>query len=290
MRRARLALPVLLALVPTPAFPQTATAAGTGTPRATIELSRSRDTYHYHFDNRSRFDTAETVPHYFEQDHRVDATWISGRARYDWAGRTWETDGGVAPGAEGTGSDYDTFFNPDGNVIVYGTTAVTSAFSLFAGQTVELGERGGFRARVGYRYERDQADYHASFSVTTMTRPPSRTEFWNTSRETTVSELHEIRFGLSRSLRPDTRWHVRLVADVSPASLARLTTLLPDKYPDDPIVFVAKSIVLDASLEANYRRGTAAFGVVAGYSGAWNYSSANAFSRQAFRVGGYVGF
>ena len=285
MRGIRLVTAVLLALAPAPVFAQAAPAAETGTPRVAIELSRSHDTYRYHFDNPSRFDTVDNVPHFFEQNYHVDATWLTGRLRYRWAGRTWETEGGVAPSATGTGRDYDTFFNPGGNVIVYGTTAVTSALSWLAGQTVELGEKGGFRGRVGYHYQRDEAEYHSSYSVTTMTKPPSQTEFWNTGRETTVSQVHEIRFGISRDMRPAPRWHARLVADLSPATLAHLTTLLPDKYPGESIVFVAKAVALEASIDAGYGRGRTSWHVVLRYSGAWNYSSSSAFGRQGLQAG-----
>ncbi len=290
MRGVRFVIAVLLALAPAPTFAQAASAAQAGTPRVTIELSRSHDTYHYHFNNPSRFDTVENVPHFFEQDYDVDATWLRGGLRYRWAGRIWETEGGVAPSATGTGRDYDTFCNPGGNVIVYGTTAVTSALSWLVGQTVELGEKGGFRGRVGYQYRRDEAEYHDSYSVTTMTNPPSQTEFWNTGRETTVSQVHEIRFGVSRDMRPASGWHVRLVADLSPATLAHLTTLLPDKYPGESIVFVAKAVALEASIEAGYLRGRTSWHGVLHYSGAWNYSSSSAFGRQGLQAGFFVRF
>jgi hypothetical protein len=282
MSGVRFVTAVLLALVPAPAFAQAAPPAETGTPRATIEISRSHDTYHYHFDNPSRFDTADNVPHFFEQDYHVDATWLRGSLRYRWAGRTWETEGGVAPSATGTGKD--------GNVIVYGTTAVTSALSWLVGQTVELGEKGGFRGRVGYQYRRDEAKYHDSYSVTTMTNPPSQTEFWNAGRETTVSQVHEIRFGVSRDVRSASGWHAKLVADLSPATLAHLTTLLPDKYPGKSIVFVAKAMALEASIVAGYGRGRTSWHAVLHYSGAWNYSSSNAFGRQGLQAGLFVRF
>lgn len=290
MRGIRFAFAVVLALAPAPTFAQAAPAEEATTPRVTIELARSHDTYHYHFNNPSRLDTVENVPHFFEQDYHVDATWLKGRLRYRWAGRTWETEGGVAPSATGAAKDYDTFFNPGGTVIVYGTTADTSALSWLVGQTVELGEKGGFRGRVGYQYRRDEAEYHDSYSVTTMTNPPSGTQFWNTGRETTVSQVHDVRFGLSRTVQSASGWHAKLVADLSPATLAHLTTLLPDKYPGRSIVFVAKAMALEASIEAGSGRGRTSWQAVLHYSGAWNYSSSSAFGRQGVHAGFFVRF
>ena len=60
-------------------------------------IAYGHDTYHYHFDNPSRFNTPDNVPHFFEQNSSVNAAWLRGRARYHFAGRTWETEAGVAP-------------------------------------------------------------------------------------------------------------------------------------------------------------------------------------------------
>jgi hypothetical protein len=256
----------------------------------TVGLSLAHDTYLYHFENPSRFNTADNVPHFFEQRLNLDAGWLWGRARYRFGGRTWETDAGASASGAGVGDDYDTFLNPDGNVIVYGTTAGASTLSLRVSQTVELATVGGWHARVGYAYRRDRADYHASFSTTTMTNPVTRTQFWNADRETTISQVHEVCVGFSRDLRLAAPWHARVVADLSPATLARLATLLPDKYPGQPIVFIAKAMALDASVELNYRRGGVSYGVAAGFISTLNYSSANSFTRHGVRLGGQVGF
>ena len=284
-------LPVLLVLAATMAAAQTAKPSmGDEGPAFVAGIAFGHDTYHYRFDNPSRFNTPDNVPHFFEQNSSVNAAWLRGRARYHFAGRAWETEAGVAPPVTGVGEDYDTFFNPDGNIILYGTTAGTSAFSFSVSQTVELGRFKGFHARVGYSYRRDRAEYHDSESTTTMTRPPSRTGFWNTGRETTISDVHEVRIGLSRRIGLTNRWQARLVTDLSPATLARLTTLLPDKYPGQPVVFIAKAVALDASIEVSCRRDSVAFGFITRYTGALNYSAANLFTRRGFHIGGHVGF
>ena len=255
----------------------------------TVGVEYGHDSFRYRFENPSRFNTTDTVPHFFEQHYDVSHSWLSGRARYRFAGRAWETAAGIAPSATGVGSDYDTFFNPDGNVIVYGTTADTSALSLIASQTVELGAVSGFRARIGYTYRRDRTIFHDSLSTTTQTLPASQSGFWNTGRETTISETHEVRVGVTRDWAIGGPWRVSLLADVSPATLARLTTLLQDKYPDQPIVFIAKAYTLDAAAWLDYRRGPLTIDVHGRYSGGRSYTTDSLFQRQGWALGVSIG-
>jgi hypothetical protein len=287
---------VLLAtLVTTPAAfaqdpPDAAAGAQAAEPRPfSLGVAWGHDSYHYRFENLSRYDTAESVRHAFEQDHAFDAPWLTGAARYRFAGRTWETRGRVSIPVTGVGSDYDTFFDPDGNTIVYGTTADTDAWSLEVGQTVELGMTSGLRWRVGYSYRRDRAEYHDSWSTTTTTRPPGQSQFWNTDRETTISQVHQVRVGVSRDAQVSGRWRLRVVADLAPATLAILTTELPDKYPE-PVTFSARALSLDASLDAGYSGGRTSWHLVVDGSFAWHYSSSSAFTRRGVQAGIRVGF
>ena len=80
-----------------------------------------RDRFAYRFENPSSIDTAELVPHFFEQRYNLDNIWAVVTARYV-AGVPWETSVGLTPERRGRASDYDTFFDPDGTVWVSGTT------------------------------------------------------------------------------------------------------------------------------------------------------------------------
>jgi hypothetical protein len=255
-----------------------------------LGVEARRDRLRYHFDNPSRYDTADLVPHYFEQRYVTDNAWVAMRARYRAGGRWWQTEGGVAAWATGSGEDYDTFFNPDGNVIVYGTTAPTGLLSWRVAQFVELGPVAGFRTRVGYVYHRDRSVFRPSNTVVTTTSPPARTEFWNANRETTISELHEVRFGAARVMKITNRWLLDIVADLAPTALARLTTLLPDKYPNQPIVFTARAATLETGLRAQYRRGSTFVTFTIGYAGAWSYSPDRVFGRDSVSLALEAGF
>lgn len=252
----------------------------------TVGVEYGTNRFDYHFDNPSSFDGATRVPHDFEQHYDIGQAWVNGRVRYPFAGWMWETEAGFTSAAASVADDYDTFFVPDGNVIVYGTTAATTARSWRAAQTVELGTGPGLRLRVGYTYRRDRSVFHDSFSTTTQTRPASMTSFWNTGRETTTSELHQVRIGIGDYVRVAPSWTVVAVVDLTPAGMGRLTTWLPDKYPTDPdVVFIAKSVMVDASARLEHCGRSVCVDLHASYAGAWGWASGNAFGRRSWAVG-----
>ena len=252
-----------------------------------VGVEARRDRFDYRFENPSSFDTAELVPHFFEQRYDADNLWLTGRVRYRLGGRPLETEGGFTAETTGLASDYDTFFQPDGNVVVYGTTADTDLMSWRAAQYVGLGSWNGVQARAGYGYRRDRSEYHASYTTTTQTKPPSSSSFWNTDRETTISEVHEIRLGVD-SAHEGARWYARLTADVAPTTLARLTTILPDKY-DAPVVFTAKGFTLDVRLSVAASLGRWRLGTAVSYLRTWNYQQASQFHRDGVGVSVTIG-
>jgi hypothetical protein len=274
--------------------PAGASAAAPGAPSAprpqrwALGVEYQRDRFDYRFENPSSFNTVELVPHYMEQRYDADNTWLTGRIRFALGRLGFETEGGITATTTGVGADYDTFFQPDGNVIVYGTTAVTDASSWRAAQYVGLGEWRGVAFRVGYSFRRDQADFRPSDTTIVQTKPPSSTAFWNTDRETTISEVHEIRFGLARAFAPGPSWRFRVTGDVAPTTLARLTTVLPDKYPE-PIVFIAKGVSVNAALHITRQIGQWHAGMIVTYAQAWSYQQSNAYHRQAVSGGIVVG-
>ena len=247
-----------------------------------------RDRFDYRFENPSSYDTAELVPHAFEQRYDADNAWLTGRVFFALGTRPFETAVGVSAAGTGTGSDYDTFHQPDGNLVVYGTTADTNAWSWRAAQYVGLGSWLGVRWRVAYSYRRDRAEYRPSYTTIVQTKPPSSTSFWNASRETAISEVHEVRIGVERSFAPAAGWRVRVAGDAAPTTLARLTTILPDKYPD-PVVFIAKGLSVNAALHVARRMGRWHAGAVLTYAQAWSYSGSDAYHRRAVSAGIMVG-
>ena len=256
--------------------------------RWALGVEYRRDRFDYRFNNPSSFNTAELVPHVFEQRYDADNIWFTGRVRFMLGHRALETEGGITATAIGVGSDYDTFYQPDGNVIVYGTTADTDAWSWRAAQYVGLGSWRGVVFRAGYSYHRDHADFRPSDTTIVQTKPPSSTAFWNTDRESTISEVHEIRLGLERTFAHGPSWRARLTADVAPTTLARLTTILPDKYPD-PVVFIAKGLSINAALHVARQIGRWHAGATLSYAQAWSYQESSAYHRKALSGGVVIG-
>ena len=247
-----------------------------------------RDRFDYRFENPSSYDTPDRVPHAFQQRYDADNFWLTARLSFTLGRRAFESEGGISAAASGTGSDYDTFYQPDGNVIVYGTTAMTDAWSWRAAQYVVLGSWLGVRWRGAYSYRRDRAEYRPSYTTIVQTRPPSSTAFWNSGRETAISEVHEVRIGVERAFGLDTGWRIHVTGDAAPTTLARLTTILPDKYPE-PIVFIAKGLSVNASLHAARRIGGWHAGIAVTYAQTWSYSSSDAYHRKAVSATAEIG-
>jgi hypothetical protein len=261
----------VLAVSPLPLAAQ-----GVATPGVSAGVDVRRDRFTYRFENLSSFDTATLVPHVVEQTHDTDNVWFAGRAAWMAGGRLLETEFGASLASPGVSSDYDTFRQPGGDVVVYGTTADTRLRSWRAAQFVGLGGPRGVRLRVGYGYRRDRSEFLPSDTTTTHSQPPSSAAFWNTSRETTRSELHRVLFGLAFASHGAGPWTVSVSADVAPVAVARLTVLLPDKYPS-PVVFSARSATIDARASFTRRIGRLDVGGAVELARAWSYGSASGF-------------
>jgi len=264
-----------------------ATAARTG---ISIGWEFRHDTHRYRFENPSSFNTAALVPHHFEQTFRVSSHWVVAAVSYRLAGRVWLTEAGWAPPATGFGDDYDTFFNPDGNVIVYGTAVRARIGSFRFRHWIELARLGRLDVQVGYAWRRDESRYPPGFSTTTQTAPPSSSAVWNEGRETTLSNTHEVRFGLSGAWRIGQRWGLVPRLDVTPVGSARLTTLLPDKYPGQPIVFTATAGTLAPSLAVRGDIGRCTLTIVVDYVHSWSYQAARQFSQSGGGIRAQVRF
>jgi hypothetical protein len=155
-------------------------------------------------------------------------------------------------------------------------------------QTIGLGRKGGADWSVGYQYRRDHSGYHPGLKSTTHTQPPSTESFWIYTRETTISENYALEFGASRRWTTSSGWRLNLGADGSPVTNARLTTLLPDKYPGRTIVFTAVVGMLSPHVSVTYGSRWPVT-VSAGYTRTFSYLHSRQFRRDAVRVGLGIG-
>src|SRR5687767_11874948 len=95
-------------------------------PGLALGYGARHDRHRYEFHNPCRFDTVELVPHSFVQTYTADNQWATLRGCYRALGQLWETGFGVTPQRTTYGDDYDTFLQPDGNIIVSGTRGKVS--------------------------------------------------------------------------------------------------------------------------------------------------------------------
>jgi hypothetical protein len=251
--------------------------AATVNAQVAVGVESRRDRFTYHFDNPSSFDTPFLVPHFFEQRYVADNVWLIGSASYV-AGTRWETTAGITPRRTSTGDDYDTFFNPDGAVLVSGTTGGISIRSLELGQRAEVVRRGATALVSGYRLRLDRSEFHLGHK--TVTRNGVLLEATDvTTRESTSSQLHEFLFGVTTALDLGRRWGIMVDAELSPIALGRLLVQLPDKYPGRDLVFLATigTFSSRATLARRFDDWTLGFSIDGGRT--WSYRSTAALSR-----------
>lgn len=218
-------------------------------PAITISYDIARDRFQYYFENPSTFDTPDLVPHNFTQTYRGDNHWGVLRARYRIAGSVMESEAAITPQRTTRGDDVDQFFQPGGDVAISGTSGKVDLRSWRVRHTVALGRKFGLEWRSAYQYRRDRSAFHARQTKTVShTQPSSTVSFAIDGSETTISETHDFRVGFARQWDPGGGWRVEADFDVSPATIARLTTLLPLKYPGREIVFSAVVLTLNPAL------------------------------------------
>ena len=238
---------------------------------ASVFLEPARESLRYRFDNPSSFDTEPLVPHYFEQTYDTDNVWLGGRIAYPLFRRTAETRLAVTPQATRRADDFDTFFQPDGNVVVSGTTGNASLRSWQIMQRMTADRLRGADVGVTLTYRRDTARYHEGIGIVTTTRPPSETRRLVTTREFVTSHLFEAGAFGARS------WaSLSAAMDVVAVGVGRLAIELPDKYPGRTVV--ASGRYSSATVEGAYTRRigptVARAGIRARASVPWRRSSA----------------
>jgi len=247
-------------------------------PQLLFGIEPRRDRFSYHFTNPSSFDTPALVPHFFEQRYVADNLWADVTLRY-LAGVRWKTVVGVTPRRAATGDDYDTFFEPDGSVVVAGTTGGVSIRSFEVSQRAEVGRAGPVRLFASYRFRLDRSDF--ALGHKTVSRNGSLVEALDvTTRETTSSQIHEILFAATATRDLGSRWDVSIDGELAPTTLARLVVRLPDKYPGRDLVFAAKVLAGSARLTVTRRgRWPVELSVEGGHT--WHYRSSDWMSRDS---------
>ena len=199
-----------------------------------------RDRIQYHFDNPSSADTPFLVPHFFEQTYDAGNVWLVATARYT-AGVRWETSAGVTPPRTTRADDFDTFVDPGDVVIVSGTTGDASSSAFLISQRADIGRAGPVHVSLGSRLRWDRFNFHAGHK--TVSRSGVLVAATDVaSPEMTDSKVHELPVGFRAAAPFGGAWHLVVSGEISPITLARLSVQLPEKYPDQDLVFLAKVV------------------------------------------------
>ncbi len=285
LRAIRLPAFAFALLASAPAFAQ-----GTAS-RASIDggVAIERFVSEYRFDNASSFSGDGLVPHSFVQHYEATAPWLVVRARYPVGGRPGETTIGYAPERGASSSDFDTFFQPDGDVVVSGTSGDARLSAVSIDQRLALAGTGGWTIGATGRYTARHADFLPSDRVVTHTRPPSETRAFITTREHTSS--HEIRVGLSATWARGLGHGWRFEADGAawPFVRGRLVTDLPDKYPGQDIEFDATGLGGEAGGRLVRRAGAMYVAVTVRAGGLLPYHQSASLRQHTFSLGVTVG-
>jgi hypothetical protein len=255
-------------------------------PSVEVAAGRRQLDYSYRFENDSSFDTPFLVPHFFEQKYEVTGWEVTARARYHLFGRPAATAVSFAPERPAFGSDFDTFFQPDGDIATSGTAGGVDLVGFGIEQTLGLLELDRERLSLATRlaWRRDRADFHPADRVVTHTQPPSETREWTTDRETTVAQTFEA--GIEGAWRSGG---LTIGAHASPVINSRLLVLLPDKYPGRDIVFYAIGWGIGARATLARPLGPVTAGVWVSAEKAGSYRSSARYSRRAIAAGFSLG-
>jgi hypothetical protein len=250
VRRARAAETAALIVAITALSPVSAAAQAQAVgPTVTVSYEIARDRFQYYFENPSTFDTTELVPHNFRQTYWGDNQWVIVTARYRIDRSAMESEVALTPQRTTRGDDVDEFFQPTGDVATSGTSGNVDLRSWRVRHAVVLGQALGLTWRAAYQYRRDRSAFHARQTKTVShTQPPSTSSFTIEGSETTISEIHEFGVRLTRPWAPARGWLVEAGLDASPSTVARLTTILPLKYPGRDIIFSALVLTLRPAL------------------------------------------
>lgn len=278
----RVWIALFLTLLTTPAFAQS------DAPAVRVGYEIAYDRFNYFFENPSTFDSPDPVPHNFKQTYWGDNQWVFVSARYRVGNEVMETTFAMTPSRETRGDDVDTFFLRSGDVARSGTSGRVDMRSMRIRQDVALATRGGFTWYAGYQYRRDRQEFHArQIKTVTHTQPASSESFPIDGAERTLSETHEVFAGLDHTWHT-SNWRVRARVNASPIVQARLTTILPFKYPGRDIVFAAPVLAINPTL--TFDRGDRwPVALVIAATRTFSYTDARRFHRHAVTASVSVG-
>lgn len=246
---------------------------------AAVTAERTRESLRYRFENPSSFSTTELVPHFFEQTYDTANLWLGARLTHPFFGSAAEARAALTPQATRRADDFDTFFQPDGNVIVSGTTGDASIRSWRIEERILLRARRGVQIGGVITYRRDTARFHDGLGIVTMTLPPSEERRLVTTREFTTSGMFDT------SVFVDvTRGAFSAGGALSPVGSAKLSIELPDKYPGRVIRFDSRYAA--ASVELRYARRAGPVRLRAGVRGlaTWPWHDSAAVYRRSIAV------
>lgn len=245
--------------------------------------------FHYRFENPSSFNTAELVPHFFEQRYDVIPVWFSAEARYRAGGTQSVTTAAVSLRGTTHGSDIDTFLQPSGDVATSGTDGDVRLRSWEIRQRVSLADARGWLIGMTFGYRHDAADFLPDDRIVTHTSPASITRTFITDREFTSSQVIAVGADVERVHTLSGGWQIRLGAGVQPLVAARLLIQLPDKYPGVDLTFAAFSAGATAHWSLERNAGRLRLGIAMQAAATHGYRQSSLYSSRGVNVSVFAG-
>jgi hypothetical protein len=248
------------------------------------------DRLRFEFHNPVASSGSALIPHRFVQTYTTDNQWGTLRGRYLVLGIPWETEFGATPSRTNYGDDYDTTFDPSGDVSVAGTFGNVSMRSYRFLQRAALSKAKGIVFSAAYDYHLDRSQFQFGNSFETHTQPPSSVYEKLPIQETTRSRFHRIELGGRRDWNLSPRCRLIAEANLAPVTLAYLSVILPAKYPGEELVFLAKAFGVSSRLALLWVTGSFPIELYADYGRDWNYGSSNEVRREFFALGLRLGW
>jgi hypothetical protein len=245
------------------------------------------DRFTYRFENPSSFDTPQPVPHFFEQSYVADNLWFVAALRYT-AGIPWETSGGATFERTLPATDFDTFFNPDGAVIVAGTSGDAEIHSFRVSQRADLGRAAAVHFSAGYTLRYDRANFLVGHKVVIRNGEVIQA-FDVTTREMTSSIVQEFFFGARAGRAVGSAWRMTIGGEAAPTTTGRLAIELPDKYPGATLVFVADALTATGRLVFSRAANRRPIELTIEALRSWGYTSEKSLARDRLSARFVVG-
>jgi hypothetical protein len=248
------------------------------------------DRLRFEFHNPVTSGGSGLIPHRFVQTYTTDNHWATLRTRYLLFSIPWETEFGATPSRTNYGDDYDTTFDPGGDVTVAGTFGNVSMRSFRFLQRAALSKAKGIVFSAAYEYRLDRSRFQFGNSFETHTLPPSSIFEKLPIQETTKSRFHRIELGVHRDWSLSRRCRLTAEANLAPATLAYLSVILPAKYPGEELVFLAKAFGVSSHLALLFVTRSFPIELYGDYGRDWNYGFSNEVRREFFALGLRLGW